>query len=182
MSLQGKNVIITGGHLGSVTAELLAKEGATIALIYHSNADQASKLLSSLPGKGHAKYQADMRTEAAIKSAFDAAKKELGKIDIAINNVGKVLKKPIVDFSEAEFDEMFALNSKAAFFFIKQAALHIEDGGKIITTVTSLLAAFTAFYSVYAGSKAPVEHYTRAAAKELQVGASLSWHSVLQTH
>lgn len=63
----------------------------------------------------------------------------------------------------------FAVNSKAAYFFIKEAALHIKpnSNGKIITIVTSLLAAFTGFYSTYAGAKAPVEHFCRAAAKEL---------------
>jgi NAD(P)-dependent dehydrogenase (short-subunit alcohol dehydrogenase family) len=47
--------------------------------------------------------------------------------------------------------------------------LHIEpnSNGKIITIVTSLLAAFTGLYSTYAGAKAPVEHFCRAAAKEL---------------
>lgn len=62
---------------------------------------------------------------------------------------------------------MFAINSKAAFFFIKHASLNISDGGKIVTTVTALLAAYCGNYSVYAGSKAPIEHFTRAAAKEL---------------
>ncbi len=64
---------------------------------------------------------------------------------------------------------MFAINSKAAYFFIREAAKHMRDneGGKIITVVTSLLAAFTGLYSTYAGSKSPVEHFTRAAAKEL---------------
>src|ERR1700739_2233588 len=42
----------------------------------------------------------------------------------------------------------------------------MNDGGKIVTIVTSLLGAFTGFYSTYAGSKAPVDHFTRAAAKE----------------
>jgi NAD(P)-dependent dehydrogenase (short-subunit alcohol dehydrogenase family) len=60
---------------------------------------------------------------------------------------------------------MDLINNKAAFFFIKEAGLHLENGGKIITIVTSLLGAFTPFYSSYAGTKAPVEHYTRAASK-----------------
>jgi NAD(P)-dependent dehydrogenase (short-subunit alcohol dehydrogenase family) len=66
-------------------------------------------------------------------------------------------------------DDRFAINSKAAYFFIKEAALHIKphSEGKIITIVTSLLAAFTGLYSTYAGAKAPVEHFCRAAAKEL---------------
>jgi NAD(P)-dependent dehydrogenase (short-subunit alcohol dehydrogenase family) len=83
--------------------------------------------------------------------------------------VGKVLKKPFVETSEDEYDEMFAVNAKAAYFFIREAARRIPDNsnGKIITVLTSLLAAFTGLYSTYAGSKAPVEHFTRAAAKEL---------------
>jgi NAD(P)-dependent dehydrogenase (short-subunit alcohol dehydrogenase family) len=44
---------------------------------------------------------------------------------------------------------------------MKEAAAHVPDGGKIITIVTALLAAFTGFYTSYAGSKAPVEHFTR---------------------
>ena len=55
---------------------------------------------------------------------------------------------------------------KAAYFFIKEAGIHLNDNGKIITIVTSLLAAFTDGYSTYAGGKAPVEDFTRAAAKE----------------
>jgi NAD(P)-dependent dehydrogenase (short-subunit alcohol dehydrogenase family) len=68
-----------------------------------------------------------------------------------------------VSNSEVDFDEMFNVNAKCAFFFIKNAGIHLEDGGRIVSTVTSLLAAFTGYYSLYAGSKAPVEHFTRAA-------------------
>ena len=54
-----------------------------------------------------------------------------------------------------------SINSKAAFFILKEAAKHVSDGGKIISIVTALLGAFTGFYTSYAGSKAPVEHFTR---------------------
>jgi hypothetical protein len=43
----------------------------------------------------------------------------------------------------------------------------VKEGGKLITIVTSLLAAFTGYYTSYAGSKAPVEHFTRGVSKEL---------------
>ena len=61
---------------------------------------------------------------------------------------------------------MFDVNAKAAFFFIQQAGRRLADGGSVITIVTSLLAAFTDGYATYAGAKSPVEHFTRAAAKE----------------
>lgn len=60
------------------------------------------------------------------------------------------------------------INSKAAFFILKAAATHVSDEGKIISIVTALLGAFTGFYTSYAGSKAPVEHFTRGVCKELQ--------------
>ncbi len=61
---------------------------------------------------------------------------------------------------------MSDINSKAAYFFILEAGKRINDNGKICTVVTSLLAAYTGLYSTYAGMKAPVEHFTRAASKE----------------
>lgn len=62
---------------------------------------------------------------------------------------------------------MSAVNAKAAFFFLKEAGKALNDNGAICTLVTSLLGAYTPFYSSYAGTKAPVEHFTRAASKEL---------------
>ena len=88
------------------------------------------------------------------------------KFDIAINTVGKVLKKPISDITETEYDDMFAINSKVAFFFIKHAEKHLVDGGCIISLVTSLLGAFAPGYAAYQGSKSPVEWFTKSAAKE----------------
>ena len=87
-------------------------------------------------------------------------------MDIAINTVGKVLRKPITETTEAEYDSMFDINSKAAYFFLQQAGRRLADNGSVVTIVTALLAAFTDGYSTYAGAKSPVDHFTRAAAKE----------------
>ncbi|HBO81594.1 MAG TPA: short-chain dehydrogenase, partial [Cupriavidus sp.] len=106
-----------------------------------------------------------MTTAAAVEKLFADTVAAIGRPDIAINTVGKVLKKPIAEVTEAEYDEMTAINSKSAFFFLKEAGKHVNDHGKIVTLVTSLLGAFTPFYASYAGTKAPVEHFTRAAAK-----------------
>ena len=78
-----------------------------------------------------------------------------------------MLKKPIVDTTEDEYDTMFAVNAKAAYFFIKEAGKTLSEGGKIITVLTSLLAPFTGFDSTYAGSKASVEHFCRAGEGQL---------------
>lgn len=70
-----------------------------------------------------------------------------------------------------------SVNSKSAFLILQAGAKHVNDGGKIITIVTALLAAFTGFYTSYAGSKAPVEHFTRGVAKEL-MGRRISVNAV----
>ena len=101
-----------------------------------------------------------------METLFSEAIAQAGQIDIAVNTVGMVLKKPIVEISEADYDAMFAINTKAAFFFLQQAGLHLAENGKICTLATSLLGAYTPFYSTYAGAKAAVEHFTRAASKE----------------
>ena len=137
---------------------------------YHSNttrpdADATVNAIKDLGGDAYA-TQGDLTKPANVTALFKSAKDRFGGIDIAVNTVGMVLRKPIVETTEEEFDTMFDVNAKSAYFFIKEAGIHLNDGGKIITIVTSLLAAFTDGYSTYAGGKAPVEHFTRAAAKE----------------
>ena len=117
-------------------------------------------------GAEAALFQADLSSAAAMEKLFADTVATFGRPDIAINTVGKVLKKPFTEISEAEYDAMTAVNSKTAFFFLKEAGRHLNDNGKICTLVTSLLGAYTPFYAAYAGTKAPVEHFTRAASKE----------------
>ncbi|KAL5364068.1 hypothetical protein BJX96DRAFT_128710 [Aspergillus floccosus] len=176
MSLSGKVALITGGakNLGAQTARELAAVGANLALHYHASSSkaEASKLEAELkqkyPSIKVAFYDGDLTSAGAVTKLFQETLRDFGHIDIVVNTVGKVLKKPITEISEAEYDSMFAINSKAAFFILKEAAAHVTDGGKIISIVTALLGAFTGFYTSYAGSKAPVEHFTRGVCKELQ--------------
>ncbi len=172
-SLQGKTVLIAGGakNLGGLLATDLARHGAgAVAIHYNSEASKADadRTVAAIEAAGAraVALQGDLTTAAAVEKLFADAVAAVGRPDIAINTVGKVLKKPMVEISEAEYDEMTAVNSKAAFFFLKEAGRHVNDNGKICTLVTSLLGAFTPFYAAYAGTKAPVEHFTRAAAKE----------------
>ncbi|MCR6645506.1 MAG: SDR family oxidoreductase [Terricaulis sp.] len=172
-TLNGKTALIAGGakNLGGLIARDFAAQGAAgVAIHYNSAASKAdAEATAAAVRTAGAKaeiLQGDLTSAAAMAKLFSDAKAALGGIDIAINTTGKVLKKPFSEISEAEYDEMFAINSKAAFFFLKEAGAKLNDNGAIVTLVTSLLGAFTPFYSSYAGAKAPVEHFTRAAAKE----------------
>lgn len=170
--LKNKVALIGGGakNLGGLISRTFAQEGVRLCVHYNSASTQADadKTVAEIKAGGGEAFavQADFTKPTEVAAVFNAVKQKFGGIDIAVNTVGKVLRKPIIETTEAEYDTMMAINAKAAYFFIKEAGLQLNDGGKIITIVTSLLAAFTAGYSTYAGGKAPVEHFTRAAAKE----------------
>ena len=171
-TLSGKNVLIAGGakNLGGLIARQVAAAGANVAIHYNSDssrsdAEQTLAAVEAAGGKG-AIFQGDLTVPANVTRLFADAEGALGTIDVAVNTAGKVLRKPIVETTEDEYDAMFDINSKAAYFFIQESGKNLADGGKIVTIVTSLQAAFTDGYSTYAGGKSPVEHFTRAAAKE----------------
>ncbi|MDC8103631.1 MULTISPECIES: SDR family oxidoreductase [Chryseobacterium] len=170
--LKGKVVLIAGGgkNLGGLLSRDFASKGAKLAIHYNSESSKAEseKTLNEVKALGAEAFlfQGDLTKVENITRLFDETIKTFGGIDIAINTVGMVLKKPFVETTEAEYDSMFNINSKVAYFFIQEAGKKLNDHGKICTIVTSLLAAYTGLYSTYAGAKAPVEHFTRMASKE----------------
>ncbi|MCU4298383.1 SDR family oxidoreductase [Brevibacterium permense] len=171
-TLQGKTILIAGGgkNLGGLIARQAAAAGADIAIHYNSDSTrpEAEETLAAVESSGSkgVLLTGDLTKPAIVERLFDDAVSALGSIDIAVNTTGRVLRKPIAETTEDEYDAMFDINAKAAYFFIKEAGKHLADNGKIVTIVTALLAAFTDGYSTYAGGKSPVEHFTRAAAKE----------------
>ncbi|HWU71148.1 MAG TPA: SDR family oxidoreductase [Pseudoxanthomonas sp.] len=172
-TLQDKVAVIAGGgkNLGALIGRQFVEAGARgIAIHYNSDASKADaeKTAAELRGQGAdvTLFQGDLAVVDNNVKLFERAKAYFGRIDIAINTAGVVIKKPILDVDEADYDRSFDANAKAAFFFLQQAGRTLADGGKIVTLVSSLLAAYTPFYAIYPGSKAAVEHFTRAASKE----------------
>lgn len=172
-TLKDKVAVIAGGgkNLGALIAGDFAKAGVK-GLLLHYNSDgsraDTEKTASALKAEGLdvVTFQGDLAVVDNNTKMFDLAKSHFGQVDVAINTAGVVIKKPIADVTEADYDRSFDANAKAAFFFIQQAGRTLADTGSIVTIVSSLLAAYTPFYAIYPGSKAAVEHFTRAASKE----------------
>jgi NAD(P)-dependent dehydrogenase (short-subunit alcohol dehydrogenase family) len=116
MALTGKVALITGGvkNLGAQSALELASVGANLALHYHSSGDEGltavleAALKEKNPSVKVSFYQGDLTSAAAVTKLFQNVIQDFGQVDIVINTVGKVLKKPIVEISEEEYDTMFA--------------------------------------------------------------------------
>jgi NAD(P)-dependent dehydrogenase (short-subunit alcohol dehydrogenase family) len=116
MSLHGQTALITGGgkNLGAQIAREIANEGVNLALHYNSpnSKDETLRFKDELM-KAHKNikvsvHAGDLTTGAAVEKLFKDAVAEHGKLNIVINTVGMVLKKPMTDVSEAEYDTMFA--------------------------------------------------------------------------
>lgn len=171
--LTGKAAIVTGSarNLGRAIAVALAEDGADVVVHHHgassiADADETARLVRAA-GRRAAIASGDLSVVANVRRLFERAVAELGRVDVVVNNAGVIVKKPFVEITEEDFDRSFGINAKAAFFVMQEAARRIADRGRIVNVGTSLLGATTPFYGVYAGSKAPLEDFTRALAKEI---------------
>lgn len=171
--LEGKTAIVTGAarNLGAQFVLGLAAAGAKTIVHYNAEksipeAESVAESAQKLGVKSLA-VQADLTVTGGARRLFEEAEGEFGEIDIVVNNSGAMHKAPVSETSEEDFDRVFTLNSKAAFFVMKEAGNRLKDNGRIINIGTSLLGAFTGYYAAYAGSKAPLEDFSRALAKEV---------------
>ena len=172
-NLDGKVAMITGAarNMGKAFAIALAARGANIVVHHHTNESKADAAATAKQiesnGVRAVVVSGDLSMVSSVREMFSTAIEQLGRIDLVINNAGLVIKKPMLDVTEGDFDRAFGINCKAAFFVMQEAAKVIQDNGRIINMGTTLLGATTGSYGVYAGSKAPLEDFTRALAKEI---------------
>lgn len=170
-SLKRKVAVVTGGSrgIGREIAQRLAQQGASVAVNYVKSADEATKIVAEIErGGGKAiAVQANMGKVADVRRLFQETDKAFGRLDILINNAGIFWIKPIADTTEQEYDEMFAVNAKGQFFALQEAAKRMADGGRIINISTGATKLHFPGSSLYGGSKATLEFFSKVAAKEL---------------
>lgn len=173
--LAGKVAIITGAarNMGRGYAVALARNGADIVVHYHTersraDAEETARLVRA-QGRRAIIVPGDLSLSqvANVRRMFEEGIKAFGRVDIVINNAGQIVKKPLSEITEEEYDRLFGINAKGAFFVMQEAARRISDNGRIINIGTSLLASTIGNYSAYVGSKAALEDFTRALAREI---------------
>jgi NAD(P)-dependent dehydrogenase (short-subunit alcohol dehydrogenase family) len=169
----GRVAIVTGGtaNIGKLFSESLANDGANVVVHYNngSRAEEAAAVVKGLEARGveAIAFQGDLTNVATITALVDATIERFGRWDILVNTAGLIVRKPLDQTTEDEYDRSFAINAKIPFFFMSEAGRRMADNGRIINIITTQVAVTAATYSAYAGSKAPVEHFTKAFAKEI---------------
>ncbi|MCA3219550.1 MAG: SDR family oxidoreductase [Burkholderiales bacterium] len=171
--LAGRVAVVTGArnNQGRAYAVALARLGVDVALHFHRASSRAENeetiRLVRAEGARVAFEQGDLGEVANVVKVFDAAQAAFGRIDIVINTVGVIVKKPLAEVTEEDYERSQRANTKAALFVMREAARRVADGGRIIQIGTSLTAGSAAGYALYAGTKAPAEEFTRMLAREI---------------
>ena len=170
-SLAGKVAIVTGASrgIGRAIALRLSQEGASVVVNYARGAEQAKEVVSAIEAAGGQALavQADVSKTAEIRDLFDRTLETYSQVDILVNNAGVILYKPLAEVTEAEFDNLFAINVKGTFFACQEAAKRMAEGGRIVNFSSSTTAIMMPTYGVYVATKGAVEQLTRSLAKEL---------------
>jgi NAD(P)-dependent dehydrogenase (short-subunit alcohol dehydrogenase family) len=164
--LKDKVCLITGGGsgIGRATCELFAREGAKVVV-----ADKllsAARVVAALIGEAAIAIEVDVAQSASVRSMIDATIRDLGRLDVLINNAGYGIPGSVVETSEDDWDKLMAVNVNGVFFGCKYAipVMKQQGGGVIVNTASIVANVGIRNRAAYCASKGAVAALTRAMA------------------
>ena len=170
----GKVVLVTGSGsgLGSHIALCFSRTGASLAVHYRSHREGAESLAGGIRDAGGraAIFQADLSREEDVDQMMAQASRELGNIDVLINNAGEYPSSRLLEMSVAEWDRVLDSNLRSTFLTTRAVARQMEKGGRggAIINIASIEGTFPAAgHGHYNAAKAGVLMLTRSSALEL---------------
>lgn len=171
MSMNIRTAIVTGASrgIGAALARRLATDGFQTVVNYASGATAADEVVATIEAAGgRAKaIRADVADSALVKALFDQTETVFGPVDVLVNNAGITQMAPLAKVTDEDYQRLVAVNLTGAFNGMREAALRLRDGGRIINLSTSIIGRYIPAVGVYAATKAAVEALTCVLAKEL---------------
>ena len=169
--LKGKNVIVTGAAkgIGKAVAIAFAEEGCNIVLNYHSHVDPDTITEIESYGVICKPMQGDVSDFSFVSDMVKEVKKELGSIDVLVNNAGITRDMLLMRMSEEQFDSVINTNLKGTFNMVRHVSnvMLKQKSGAIINMASVVGINGNVGQANYAASKAGVIGLTKSAAKEL---------------
>jgi len=170
MRLKDKVAIITGAAsgIGLATARRYLDEGARVAIV-DIGADRVRQACEQLGGDSVAGHVVDVTDRAQIDAMVAEVKRRWGRIDVLVNNAGITKDARLVRMTEAQFDQVIAVNLKGVFECAQAvAATMIEQRAGVIINASSVVGLYGNFGQTnYAAAKAGVIGFSQTWAREL---------------
>jgi len=169
-SLRGKRVLVTGAarRIGREIALGFARAGANVVITYLKSCSEAERTVADLRqfGGGASAIRCDIRDERSVETAARQGAKQLGGIDVLVNNAGLYETVAIEKISLKQWDEMFNTNVRGPFLFSRACRAHLQRSRGRIVNLGSLggLRPWTS-HAHYCQSKAALHMQTQLLAK-----------------
>lgn len=170
--LRNKVAIITGGDsgIGRAVAIAFAKEGADVAIVYleeHTDANETKRLVEE-NGRRCLLVSGDVGQEGFCRKGVGQIVKELGKIDILVNNAAEQHPQESIEkITEKQLERTFRTNIFSFFFMTKAAMKYLNKGGAIINTTSVTAYKGSAHLLDYSSTKGAITAFTRSLSQAL---------------
>lgn len=170
--LQDKVALITGGDsgIGRAVAIAFAKEGADIAIMYlneHDDAQETSRLVQE-EGRRCVLTSGDVGDENTCREAVELTVRELGGLDILVNNAAEQHPQDSIEqISADQLERTFRTNIFGMFFLTKAALRHLREGDAIINTTSVTAYRGSPTLLDYSATKGAIVAFTRALSQSL---------------
>ncbi len=170
--LKGKVAIVTGGDsgIGRAICALFAREGADIAIIYHSNksdAEDTARIISN-EGRQAIVIKADVGKASAGKTIVEKTIAKFGRLDILVNNAGEQHPaEDIRDISPDQLQRTFATNIFGMFYLVQAALPHLKKGAAIVNCTSVTMYQGSGGLLDYSATKGAITAFTRSLSENL---------------
>jgi NAD(P)-dependent dehydrogenase (short-subunit alcohol dehydrogenase family) len=170
--LQGKVALITGGDsgIGRSVAIFFAKEGADVAILYKEEDKDAQETQHLVEAEGHkcVAIAGDIGDESFCQQAVQQTVKELGHLDILVNNAAEQHPQESIEkISEEQLERTFRTNIFGMFFMTKAALPHLKEGSAIINTTSVTAYKGNPQLLDYSSTKGAIVAFTRSLSQSL---------------
>jgi 3-oxoacyl-[acyl-carrier protein] reductase len=164
--------LVTGAAsgIGLATAEVLASEGADVALLSRPQDDlDGARERVAAYGSRVLTVELDVGDPDGVGEAFARVEADLGQIDLVYNNAGVSAVSPLIETSNEMFEALVRTNLAGAFYVLREAARVMQPRGRgaIVNTASELALIGEAGYVAYTATKGAIIAMTRSAAAEL---------------
>lgn len=164
--IAGRTALVTGGGrgIGRGIAERLGREGARVGVHYGHDETSAKETVAAIEAAGGSAFpvHAELGVPGDARRLWEGFDREAAELDILVNNAGIGTSGAYAEIDEADYDRLFAVNTRAPFFVTRLGLDRMREGGRIVNVSTGLThSAVMPDLVAYSMTKAALEVFTR---------------------